>query len=128
MQTADSLGAPRSGLTPRRLFNPVREFMALRLGTISGDQASTTGIYPWPKVWPSRNGCTSRCVWTHSIRLITHTSMLPTARSAPRDLVRLPLPYPDVSFSLERSSSFNHPNHPGIRQAGRGLADPFIEG
>src|SRR5439155_3826662 len=125
IQTADSPGAPRNGLTPRLLSNLVREFMARRLGTICGDQASTTGTCPWPKAWHSRSGCTSSCVWTHSIRSITHTSMLPIARSVRRDLVRSPPPDPDVSFSWEPSSSFNHP---GIRQAGSGLADLFAQG
>jgi len=49
IQTADSLGAPQSGLTPRLLSNLVRESMARRLGTISGGQASTTGICPCQK-------------------------------------------------------------------------------
>src|SRR5438046_8761763 len=76
--------------------------MARHLETICGDHASTTGICPWPKAWHSRNGCTFSCAWTPSIRLITHTSMLLTARSAARDLVRLtpPDPNPAVFFSL----------------------------
>src|SRR5438045_5863175 len=54
--------------------------------------------------------------------------MLPIARSEARDLVRLTPPDPGVSFSLERSFSFNHPNHPGIRQAGSACPPPLFGG